>query len=101
MSVVGKYYDLLAGESVISSGDNFSVRMCRNERYAELKISCRVFGHVMSWCASRHGGYTIGAMCMCVHLLSFGHVGFLSAVFDSGMLVDIVCASISCVNKNT
>lgn len=57
--------------------------------------------HVMSWCASYHGGYTIGAMCMCVHLLSFGHVGFLSAVFDSGMLVDIVCASISCVNKNT
>ena len=71
MSVVGKYYDLLAGESVISSGDNFSVRMCRKERYAELKISCRVFGrpcYVMV-CVVAWGLYDRGDVHVCTSLV--------------------------------
>ena len=82
MSVVGKYYDLLAGESVISSGDNFSVQMCRKERYAELKISCRVFDVAHLGCGMRCGmGLYDMAMCRYVHLLSFDPFGALCAIF--------------------
>lgn len=83
-------------------GDNFSVEERGKECYAELKISCRVFDVAHLGCGMRCGmGLYDMAMCRYVHLLSFDHAEYKSAIFSRWNVgQDKVCQHFVCEEKH-